>query len=104
MGKGTPEEQARKSDEKLVADLAKFREDVVYLLRTFPGEMSASGDDVLGFSLSRKPDGWLLVIRAKVDGLRQVAFLFDPTTTGCVSLASLKAKNGTLHWRDDDFA
>jgi hypothetical protein len=84
--------------------LETFHQDAEYLFTKWPTEMSVSGDDVLGFSLSRKPDGWLLVIRGKVDGIRQVAFLFGETTTDCVALAVLKVRAGTLRWHDDNYA
>jgi len=103
MGRAT--DKTSLHDEKKDANEGiAFAQDADYLFTKWPTEMSVSGDEVVGFSLSRKPDGWLLVIRAKVDGVRQVAFLFGETARASVSLAALKAREGTLHWHDDNYA
>lgn len=104
MGDSAAEVKMRK--EELSQEVAQrdFLSGADYLLRVWPVEMAQSGDQIVGFSLSQKIDGWLLVIRGKVDGVRQVVFLFDHTPTGCITLGALKAKVGTLRWRTDEYA
>jgi hypothetical protein len=104
VGVNAAEERSRRDDNRETAQREAFPVDADYLFSKWPREMLDAGDQVVGFSFVQKPDGWLLVIRARVDGLRQVAFLFDHSTTGCVSLAALKARSGTLHWRIDEYA
>jgi hypothetical protein len=75
-----------------------------YLLEKWRVELVNTGDELRGITVSRRDDGWLLTVRVRIDGILQVAFVHRDTPTGCVRVAAVKAKEGTLSFRPDKFS
>ena len=66
--------------------------------------MSSSNCEYLGHSFKAGSPLGLLVVKAVVDGVRQVAFVSGRDATDCVRIFIKQWENDVVQWRDDLFA
>lgn len=62
-----------------------------------------TGRAMTGLTLSKKEDGWLLVLRGKNGSGPEVAFTAGPRPHDCLVELASKVKHGGLRWRPDKY-
>jgi len=62
-----------------------------------------TGAELTGFVVSKKPDSWLLIVKATVRGQRKVAFFDAETIQDAFRYFYVNLKGGTIGWKDDRF-
>lgn len=63
-----------------------------------------SGGVYDGHTLSRKEEGWLLVVRVRLDGRPMVAFSFGARPADAVGQFARSLARGSVQWRPDKYS
>lgn len=63
-----------------------------------------TGRAMTGITISKKEDGWLLVLRGKNGSGHEVAFASGPDLHGTVLDLAAQMKAGSIRWKPDKYA
>ena len=79
-------------------------ESVIRRLKRYRGTRIRFGvAQLTGFSVSRRDEGWLWVVRAQINGVDKVAFVNSAHIVEGLAMAFVLLDRGALKWHDDAY-
>lgn len=68
-----------------------------------PGTLESQGDQLKGIAIQYAPSSCRLVIKAVIDGVHSVAFVYSDTMENCVLKTDIECKHSRLQWGPDKY-